>query len=447
MWRLMLRSEDVSKNMLLRSDDTIFRVIDVRNDNVFLIDCIKRTMPEWADLSTVLCLEPCTEEDLWTETDVVIPEMQALTPEQLRLVHERFTMIAGVLPFVSDKKERTRMIDRISQEKQVSKQTVRYYLCLYLAFQNVAILAPKMHCEDDALTHDEKNMRWALNKYTDGTGKVLETHPSFYQFRYFYRKHKKLQTFYISRDGIKSYERNNRPLTGDGIQEYMPYVGMAMLDATVCDIYLVNEAGGLVGRPILTAAIDGFSSLCVGYSLQWEGGIYSVKTLMANILADKVQWCQERGVRIRQEDWDASRLPAVFITDAGSEYRSETFEQIAELGVTVINLPSYRPELKGGVEKFFDLVQDSFKPYLKGKGVIEPDFQERGVHDYRKDACLTMEEFERIVLHCVIYYNSQRIIENYPYTDEMLRAEVKPYANTIYEWGRSQSSVNLMDVD
>ena len=83
----MLRSEDVSKNVLLRSDDTILRVIDVRNDNVFLIDCIKRTMPGWADLSTVLCLEPCTEEDLWTETDVVIPEMQALTPEQLRLVH------------------------------------------------------------------------------------------------------------------------------------------------------------------------------------------------------------------------------------------------------------------------------------------------------------------------------------------------------------------------
>ena len=79
--------------------------------------------------------------------------------------------------------------------------------------------------------------------------------------------------------------------------------------------------------------------------------------------------------------------------------------------------------------------------------MIEPDFQERGVHDYRKDACLTMEEFERIVLHCVIYYNSQRIIENYPYTDEMLQAEVKPYANAIYAWGRNQNSVNLMDVD
>ena len=127
----MLRSEDVSKNMLLRSDDTILRVIDVRNDRVFLIDCIKRTMPEWADLSTVLCLEPCTEEDLWTETDVVIPEMQALTPEQLRLVHERFTMIAVVLPFVSDKKERIRMIDRISQNRSANRRSATICACIW----------------------------------------------------------------------------------------------------------------------------------------------------------------------------------------------------------------------------------------------------------------------------------------------------------------------------
>lgn len=50
-----------------------------------------------------------------------------------------------------------------------------------------------------------------------------------------------------------------------------------------------------------------------------------------------------------------------------------------------INLPAYRPELKGAVEKFFDLVQGNYKKHLKGKGVIEPDYQERGAHDYRKD--------------------------------------------------------------
>ena len=161
----MLRIEDVSKNMLLKGSGTILRVLGIRESAVVIIDCIRRTMPEWADLSTILCLEPCTEEDLLAETDVVIPEMQALAPEQRRLVHERFTMIAAVLPFVSDKKERIRMIDRISQEKQVSKQTVRYYLCLYLAFQNVAVLAPKMRSDEDTLSQDEKNMRWALNKF------------------------------------------------------------------------------------------------------------------------------------------------------------------------------------------------------------------------------------------------------------------------------------------
>ena len=78
-----------------------------------------------------------------------------------------------------------------------------------------------------------------------------------------------MQKYYISRDGIKSYQRNNRPLTGDKIQEYAPAVGVGMFDSTICDIYLVNEAGELVGRPILTACIDAYSSLCCGYTLSW----------------------------------------------------------------------------------------------------------------------------------------------------------------------------------
>ena len=122
------------------------------------------------------------------------------------------------------------------------------------------------------------------------------------------------------------------------------------------------------------------------------------------------------------------------------------FEQIAELGVKVVNLPSYRPELKGLVEKFFDLIQESYKKHLKGKGVIEPDYQERGAHDYRKDACLTMADFEKIILHCIIYYNSRRIVESFPYTENMIAAQVKPYASQIWNWGKSQIGANLIEI-
>jgi putative transposase len=457
----------MKKYDLLRSGDSIIRVLEVQSDRVLVIDCIKRTMPVWMELDALESYSECTNGELSEITGVVLFDVGDLDADQRKTMYERYTMIAPILPLVADNRMRSQLICSIAEEHGVSKQTVRNYLCLYLAYMNVAALAPRHREDDRALTQDEKHMRWALNKffyttkkqslmtaytmmlkekYCDGLGVLAEEYPSFYQFRYFYRKTRNLQNFYISRDGLKNYQRNNRPLTGNGVQEFAPAVGTGMFDATVCDIYLVNEAGSLVGRPILTACIDAYSGLCCGYSLSWEGGVYSLRGLMLNIIADKVAWCQKFGISIQKEDWDCDMLPATFITDMGSEYKSGNFEQIAELGVKVVNLPSYRPELKGLIEKFFDLIQESYKKHLKGKGVIEPDYQERGAHDYRKDACLTMMDFEKIVLHCIIYYNSQRIIENFPYTEDMIAAQVKPYASQIWNWGKSQIGANLIGI-
>ena len=180
--------------------------------------------------------------------------------------------------------------------------------------------------------------------------------------------------------------------------------------------------------------------------IRWEGGMYSLRNLMINVVTDKVEWCKKHGIIIDKSEWNNSQLPGVLVTDMGSEYKSENFEQLAELGVTITNLPPYRPELKGSVEKFFDLVQGCYKKHLKGKGVINPDFRERGSHDYRKDACLTIRDFERVILHCIIFYNSQRIIENFPYTDQMIAENVLPYANSIFEWGKNQPGANMISV-
>lgn len=423
----------IKKNQLLQNDTQLIRVLDIEANRVFVIDCIKKTMPVWKDIEAINEYVLCSEDTLQEITDTILIDLDNLDSEGRKTAYERYTMIAPLLPFVSDMKKRKELINSLANMNSVSKQTIRYYLCLYLVYQNISILIREQSVKESVLSQDEKNMRWALNKffytkhknslsvaytlllkekYCNSLGNLLPEYPSFYQFRYFYRKTKKMQTYYISRDGLKDYQKNNRPLLGDGIQEYASSIGMGMLDATVCDIYLVNEAGNLVGRPILTACIDAYSSLCCGYSLSWEGGVYSLRGLMLNIISDKQKWCNQYGISIEKSQWDADKLPAIFVTDMGSEYKSENFEQITELGVTVVNLPSYRPELKGAVEKFFDLVQNTYKPHLKGKGVIEPDYQERGSHDYRKDACLTMADFEKVILRCIIYYNSQRIIEN-----------------------------------
>jgi len=457
----------MKKYDLLRSGDSIIRVLELQGDRVLIIDCIKRTMPVWIGLDALESYSECTTGELSAVIGVTVVGADDLDADQRKIMYERYTMIAPILSFVADNRMRSRLICSAAEEHGVSKQTIRGYLCLYLIYMDVTALAPKRREDDRVLTQGEKNIRWALNKffyttkkqslmtaytmmlkekYCDALGVLAEEYPSYYQFRYFYRKTRNLQNFYISRDGLKNYQRNNRPLTGEGVQEFAPAVGVGMFDATVCDIYLVNDTGSLVGRPILTACIDAYSGLCCGYSLSWEGGVYSLRGLMLNIISDKVSWCSRFGISIHREGWDCDMLPATFITDMGSEYTSENFEQIAELGVKVVNLPSYRPELKGLIEKFFDLVQESYKKHLKGKGVVEPDYQERGAHDYRKDACLTMADFEKIILHCIIYYNSRRIVESFPYTENMIAAQVKPYASQIWNWGKSQIGANLIEI-
>ena len=447
--------------MLLKNKSQIIRVLKSQGDKALVIDCIKRTMPKWVDDDFLSNYVDCGEDEMYERTDYLFG--RELTPKEERIAQERFTMISGVLPFIGNEQKRSQMIDFLAEHQ--SKQTIRKYLCLYLVYQDIDALAPPPRIEKE-LSQDEKHMRWALNKffytkqknslmtaytlmlkekYCDSLGQLVAAYPTFDQFRYFYRKTKKMQQYYISRDGIKDYQRNNRPLLGDGVQQFAPAVGVGMLDSTICDIYLVDDGGKLVGRPVMTACVDAFSGLCCGYSLGWEGGTYSLRSLMLNVIADKQEWCSKRGVFIEPQEWDSTKLPGVFVTDMGSEYRGNTFSQITELGVKVVNLPPFRPEMKGVIEKFFDVVQNAYKKHLKGKGVIEPEYQERGAHDYRKDACLTLREFEQIILHCIVYYNSRRVVD-FPFTEEMLADGVKPYASSIFSWGKEQMGSNLISV-
>lgn len=446
---------------LLKNDDAIIRVLMEQFEKSLIIDCIKRTMPKWVLSASLAEFWECAESELYERTG--LPQNRELSEEGKHIAQEHYSMIAGVLPSIGNEQKRSQMIELLSENQ--SKQTIRKYLCLYLVYQDIAVLAPPPRAEKE-LTQDEKNIRWALNKffytknknslntaytmmlkakYCTADGQLVEQYPSFNQFRYFYRKTKSIRKYYISRDGIKDYQRNNRPLLGDGVQQFAPAVGTGMLDSTICDIYLVDDAGQVIGRPVMTACVDAFSGMCCGYSLGWEGGTYSLRGLMMNVITDKVKWCKEHGVFIQKQDWDSSKMPGVLVTDMGSEYKGDTFSQIAELGVKLVNLTPYRPELKGRVEKFFDLIQSTYKKQLKGKGVIEPDYQERGAHDYRKDACLTLAQFEQIIIHCILYYNNHRITD-FPLTENMMDADVKPVASDIFRWGQRQLGANLMDI-
>ena len=459
----------------IKYNGKLHRIIKEDGERSLIIDCKGTRLPQWTDKKL---MESLSETEI-IDSDVIkgilaIAEAE-LETSHTAIMNKRFTMIAAILPVIENKQKRIEQIKAAAKRYGVSIVTIRTYLCRYLVSQskNGLVIFYDESKEEEAvnevkeLTKDQKNMRWALNKfyyntkknslnyayinllkekYLDENGGLLEEHPSFYQFRYFFRKTRDCQNEIISRYGLNYFKKNERLCVGDGVRAFANGIGMGMLDSTICDLYLVNEAGEVIGRPVLTACVDAYSGLCMGYSLGWEGGIYSLRTLMLCILADKKEWCKKRGVVIEGNEWNCSYMPAELITDKGSEYKSENFEQLTELGITITNLPPFRPELKGPVEKFFDVVQNYFKPYLKGNGVIQPDFRERGATDYRKEACLTIEQFEAILIECIIFYNSKRIIEDFPYTEEMLQQRIKPYSQDIWNYGLTKEESNVLEI-
>ena len=453
----------MQRNDLVRYGGTIYRVIEVGVGRILVIDCIKLTMPIWMPTHSLRECTKVTLEELLSTTNKTIPSIEDLNQEQMKVMHQRFTMIAPLVTFIAHSEMRNVALNDMAERHKVTKQTIRKYLCLYLAYPNITVLAPIKKEPKKTLTEDEKNFRWALNKYyytrykhslkttylymlrdkyTDAEGSLMDNHPTYRQFQYYYSKHKSLQTYYISRNGLTHYQRNHRPLLGEGVREFAPNIGVGMLDSTICDIYLANDSGEVVGRPILTACVDAYSGMCMGYYLSWEGGMYSLRGLMLNVLADKVEHCKKLGISISKNEWDCSELPSTLVTDMGSEYKSETFEHLTELGVSVVNLNPYRPDLKSVVEKFFDCIQNLYKPLLKGKGIIESDFQERGANDYRRDACLTLEQFERVLVNCIIYYNCHRIIDL-----PLISETIKPHASDLWNWGKNALGANLITVN
>ena len=134
----------MKKYDLFRSGDTIVRVLDFQDDRILMIDCMKQTMPVWMRTVLLEYYSECTDGELFEVSSVdVIRDTDALDADQRKVMHERYTMIAPIVSFISDDKMRSKLIGSIAEESKVSKQTIRNYLCLYLSYMDITVLAPK----------------------------------------------------------------------------------------------------------------------------------------------------------------------------------------------------------------------------------------------------------------------------------------------------------------
>ena len=149
----------MKKNDLLKCGNTVIRVLEIQDDKAFIINCQKRNIPTWVFVSEIRDYIKISETELYEIIPVQPPDVTTIDAKSRRIINERYTMISGILPFVSDFRKRNQLLAAISVERGVCRQTLINYLCLYLAFQNKAVLAPKSYNSDATLSHDEKKLQ------------------------------------------------------------------------------------------------------------------------------------------------------------------------------------------------------------------------------------------------------------------------------------------------
>jgi len=268
--------------------------------------------------------------------------------------------------------------------------------------------------------------------------------PSLRQFRYWYSRHKDIITEQKKRDGDSAFELSNRAVLGKSDFGLMGPGAQFQIDATVGDIYLVSQfdRSNLIGRPVMYFVIDAFSRMVTGMSIGLEGPSWAgAAGALANMAADKVAYCREYGVEIKENEWMCRHVPAALRCDRG-EMISKNADNLANmLGIRVENAPPFRADLKGIIEQHFRTININSIALLPGS--VKPDMTKRGGRDYRLDATLDIRQLTQIIIKCVLHYNNHHYMDYFEKNELMARDGVEAVPAKLWEWGIRNCSGEL----
>lgn len=255
------------------------RVLLCREEQSYVVSCQHFRMPYPVASDLLAELQPVPAE---TYSVFVLDE--DITNRQREGRNRKLDLIAPLLEdaCIYDKSHRNEVVRQIAAEHGIARRTVLQYLWRYWVYQskNALLPAERPAPEQHELTADEKAIRWALNKYyytpqrqslqtaykmmlrakyCDTHGTLKPEYPTFWQFRYFFRKNRDLISETISRQGLKAYQRNHRPFTGS-VCDYAHTIGVYMTDATIADIYIVSRLSRKpIGRPVIYTMVDAYA--------------------------------------------------------------------------------------------------------------------------------------------------------------------------------------------
>lgn len=183
------------------------------------------------------------------------------------------------------------------------------------------------------------------------------------------------------------------------------------IDHTILDLHLVdNQTGVLIGRPTMTAAIDKFSRLIVGFYLGYEPAAnHTVMQCLRHSILNK-QYVRDLYPDIKNV-WPCEGIPTTIVVDNGPEFHSAGFTSAcAQLGINTTYAPGRSPWYKSAIERFFGVLNTSLLHQVPGTTFSRS--AQRGDYNSEKAAAISLSDLQHLIHIWLIDYYAQRIPRN-----------------------------------
>lgn len=238
------------------------------------------------------------------------------------------------------------------------------------------------------------------------------------------------------RIGEREYLQSKRGLNGSGRENTSGPGDRYQIDATLFDIYLVNQIhrSWIIGRPVVYYVMDTFSTMIVGLFVGLWGPSWDCARLaLMNAFTDKVEFCRRYGIDITYADWPCTLLPNTLFADRQELLTNAAVGLRKNLNIHCETAQGFRPDLKFIESRFRILNLTSQVQWLPG--AVSQREKERSGRDYRLDAVLDLNQFIRILIKAIIHYNKFHLCPQHVMSHPALaRATIDPTAISLWNW-------------
>lgn len=182
------------------------------------------------------------------------------------------------------------------------------------------------------------------------------------------------------------------------------------IDATILDIYIRYSYDSTerlsVGRPVLYFVVDVYTTMIVGYYIGFHGPDWiGAAEAMVNACLPKDDHCEKYGIKLRKNEWPCFHIPFQLTADNGSEYSLNHLTPMLQslLKLKTVNfVPVFRGDLKGIVEKRFDIIQNYTVHYSPGAII---DLKREDSHP-SNDAVYDLNALHKIIIKDILHHNN-----------------------------------------